>query len=459
MNILLVEPSFPYPIKSKNKAGAIHQNFVPVGLLKIGAYYKGQGANVSLIRGNGDRSEVDFTPTHIFVTSIFTYWSGYVWDAVSHYRKLFPAAEITVGGIYATLHYKKKAFKQRLKEYKATCHTGLHKEAEEVIPDYSLLPDAVDHHVTHAMRGCIRRCSFCGTWKIEPKRYDKPVEQLVNEIKTVGKRKVVFFDNNFFAHGEIKELLGEIAKIRIKGVPLIYESQSGFDGRILQKKPYLANLLKKANFQNVRIAWDNSVRGYRSIKKQIDILISAGYRPQDIAIFMIYNYESSYEELLKKLTKCREWGVQINDCRYRPLNVVYDNYNPSKHRKGQTSKDYYIHKKGGWTDSKIRSFRRQIRQHNIWVRYAKARGEKYDKKMERWSDIHNTYKFYGLGRPPEYDRIQKSPTLTRRVLMMKRLKNYLKKKGMMPMSLKGVRKGLIDQLLLETCQILSVNLK
>ena len=27
---------------------------------------------------------------------------------------------------------------------------------------------------------------------------------------------------------------------------------------------------------------------------------------------------------------------------------------------------------------------------------AKARGEKYNKDMERWSEIHNTFKFFGL---------------------------------------------------------------
>jgi len=39
---------------------------------------------------------------------------------------------------------------------------------------------------------------------------------------------------------------------------------------------------------------------------------------------------------------------QIADCRYRPLNQLFDNYNPLI--KGQTSKDYYIHEEAGWTD-------------------------------------------------------------------------------------------------------------
>lgn len=36
-SILLVEPDFPYPKKSKNKANSVHKNFIPIGLLKIGS--------------------------------------------------------------------------------------------------------------------------------------------------------------------------------------------------------------------------------------------------------------------------------------------------------------------------------------------------------------------------------------------------------------------------------------
>jgi len=67
----------------------------------------------------------------------------------------------------------------------------------------------------------------------------------------------------------------------------------------------------------------------------------------------------------QKRLKCFEWGVQIADCRYRPLDKTFDNYNPLV--KSQTNKDYYIH--SNWTDLQIRLFRKNIRQHNICVRH------------------------------------------------------------------------------------------
>ena len=56
--ILLVEPDFPYPAKSKNQANRIHKNFVPIGLLKLGAYYKSLGYKVKLVRGSLEKGDV-----------------------------------------------------------------------------------------------------------------------------------------------------------------------------------------------------------------------------------------------------------------------------------------------------------------------------------------------------------------------------------------------------------------
>ena len=70
----------------------------------------------------------------------------------------------------------------------------------------------------------------------------------------------------------------------------------------------------------------------------------------------------------KKRIKCWEWKVQISDCRYRPLDQTFDRYCGQKFRTGQTERDYHIHKQSGWTDEKIRTFRKHIRRQNICIR-------------------------------------------------------------------------------------------
>lgn len=422
MNILLVEPNFPFSNKSKNKASAVHKNFVPIGLLKIGSLYKKKGCKVKLVRGEVSRSDIGIVPDEIFITSIFTYWSKYVWDSIEHYRKIYPTAIISLGGIYATLHYDQKKFKKLAKRFKVKIHIGLHKEAEEYLPDYSLIPN-VEYHATHMMRGCIRRCKFCGAWKIEPEIIHKTKDQIINELKRIQKNKVIFYDNNILANPNIKEILNAFIDLKINRKPVIFESQSGFDGRLLEKDLELAALIKKARFKNVRIAWDNGLEDVRSIRKQINLLTRAGYPAKDISIFTIYNFDRSYKDMLKKLECCKKWGVQITDCRYRPLNLDYDNYN-SHTRQPQPEGSYYIHKIGGWTDSHIRDFRHRVRIHNIWIRYAKDKGMKYDNKMEKWSAINNTYKYFNLGKPPHMEVIANSAYYQKKIRLLNKLRNH-----------------------------------
>ena len=365
--ILLVEPDFPIPNKSRN-----HSNFLPIGLLKIASYLRKKSIDVELIRFKEESTDYAQTtldinennstekqPNLIFVTSIFTYWSKYVKNAVLYYKNKYPQSKIIVGGIYASLMPKE------CKEYTG-CHEiikGPIPEVEKCLPAYDLVN--VDYQIIHTSRGCIRHCGFCGTYIIEPDWICKTT--IKNEIEKNGKKKVIFYDNNLLANEHIENILEELIELKKERKITYVESQSGFDGRVLRKKPYLAKKLKNAGFKNPKIAWDYGIKQAQKIKEQIDMLTDAGFPAKEISIFMIYNYEIPYEEMEEKRQQCAKWKVQITDCRYRPLDATYDNY--SSYKRSQTSKDYYIHEECGWTDQKIRKFRRNIRRHNICMRH------------------------------------------------------------------------------------------
>lgn len=354
MKLLLVEPDFPIPPKSKN-----HRNFLPIGLLKLAAHHKARGDEVKLVRGNKTFS--GFYPDQIKITSLFTYWSNYVWDSVRFYKENYAGAKVTVGGIYASLmpeHCKKSGCDE--------VFVGIDKRAENFKPDYSLVN--VDYQIVHTSRGCLRRCNFCGTWKIEPEFTVKT--SIVDEICS---NRLIFYDNNLLANPHIKDILKELMTSKHNGRVVYSESQCGIDGRLLT--PEIATLLKQARFISPRIAWDHSYNQHRHIKGQIDMLVGAGYPAKDVYVFMIYNYGQGYYEMLNKLKRCKNWGVQIADCRYRPLDQTFDRYNP---RKRQTNEDYYIHP--NWTDRQVKLFRRKVRQQNIMIRH----GFKfYSSKLER----------------------------------------------------------------------------
>lgn len=352
-NILLIEPNFPIPKKSLN-----HKDFLPIGLLKIASYLEDNGSNVKLFRLDNDFQSnfdhFDFVPDLILITSLFTYWAKHVQDAVIYCKKAFPDAKIVVGGIYASL------MPEDCKKFTGCdeVFVGICEEAEKYQADYSLVD--VDYQIIHSSRGCIRKCPCCGVYEIEPNfTYKKSIKD------EIIKRKIIFYDNNLLANPFIKDILEELVELKKNRTILNCESQSGFDGRILLSNPNLGRLLKKANFINPKIAWDGNYSEADEIKRQIDILVDSGYNYKEISVFMLFNHDISFEEMEKKRIQCWRWNVQITDCRYRPLDQNYDNYNPYT-KKPQSKKDYYIHP--GWNDKLIRAFRSNIRKQNICVR-------------------------------------------------------------------------------------------
>lgn len=366
-NILLVEPRFPTKTKSKN-----HKNFLPIGLLKLASYYKKKKKyNVELIRGN-TLPETFKNPSRIEITSLFTYWSEYVWDAVEFYREHFPdpdKTQIRIGGIYASLHYENEEFWERCKKYHVVPYKGVHKKAERFFPDYQLVMkngNSINYQIVHASRGCFRKCPFCGTWKIEPEF--KGRTKIAHKIKPglkLGLRNLVFYDNNLFYNPNIKDILNELIELKKQKKIGWCESQSGFDGRLLLEDSELAVLLKKAGFRYPRIAWDWRYKDWPLVERQIQMLIDAGYNPKDIYVFMIYNWKWDFVEMEEKRIKCYEWKVQISDCRYRPLSQLHDHYKPLKDQSDGT--DYHINP--NWTDAEIKQFRKNVRRQNICVRH------------------------------------------------------------------------------------------
>jgi hypothetical protein len=292
-NILLVYPEFPVPHKSIH-----HKNALPIGLLKLSSYYKKKGyVQVQLVHGN-ELPEKFEEPDIIEITSLFTYWSQYVWDAVKFYRENFPnhkKTKIRVGGIYASLYHNNKEYIRLCRKYHVSRFKGIHKTAEQYFPDYKLLNEngiEIDFQIVHTSRGCHRRCSFCGTWIIEP-YYEcrNSIRKLIEPGLKIGLRNLVFYDNNLLKNPEIKNILRELVELKAEKKIGWCESQSGFDGRLLLEDPEIALLLKKAGFRYPRIAWDWGYDQWPKIEKQMKILIDCGFSKKNMSIFMIYNWD------------------------------------------------------------------------------------------------------------------------------------------------------------------------
>lgn len=325
--LLMIDPAFPHPPKSKN-----HQNVLPIPLLKIGAMYKDQNWDVKLHRLSESTDPPEYEPDEIKITSLFTYYSKYVIEAVNWARLNYPNVPIEVGGIWASL------MPEKCKELTGADNVfvGVYDEAEQYDADYSLLSEEIDFQIIHTQRGCHRRCKTCGVYCIEPElRFRDSIKD------SIHKKKIIFYDNNLLLNPNIEKILRELIILKKKRLIRSCESQSGFDGRILRKKPYLAKMLKEAGFIKCKIAWDGSTKNWKTRKEEVDILKDAGWNEKNISVFVLYNHEMTFEELEFKRRKCWEWKVQVTNCRYRPLDALDDLFQGKK--KNQTSDDYYIH--------------------------------------------------------------------------------------------------------------------
>ena len=343
MRVLLVEPDFPRP------AGPVRAVHLPIGLLKLASYHRAEGDEVALARAP---EAGPFVPDEVKITSVFTYWSQYVWEAVSRYRSLYPKARIEVGGIYASLMPEHCA-QSGCDHVEVGPYRG--GAADEVEPAYDLVES--DYQIVHASRGCARHCGFCGAWRIEPK-----VKYRNSVVALLVKRRALFYDNNLLANPHIGDILAELAEFRLAdGRRVVCESQCGFDTRLLTGE--LAKDLKRARFQRPRISWDGPYSEWPVVRGGVKVLEEAGYQRRDTYVFMLYNHEVPYAEMREKLEACRRWGVRVSDCRFRPLDATEDGYRPGP--RPQEGVEYYLHP--GWTDSQVRRFRRAVRHQNIAI--------------------------------------------------------------------------------------------
>ncbi len=359
MKILFVQPSLPKKIGGKPTA-ELHHKYFPIGLIKLATLAKQRDHSIQFQIGNIP-DDSDFIPDEIWVTTVFTYWEQFYADCIKTLKQHYPQSKIILGGIYATLH-PERALHLMADEIVQ----GVIVEAEGIIPDYSLLPQKVNFAIIHSQRGCISKCPYCMTYKIEPTFTYKNASEILSEIQRTGElnniRQFSFYDNNPLANPYIDEILKGLADVKIKRRAIKrIEFQSGFDTRFLTQE--LANLIKQARVINPRIAWDDPKKSKeQNVYKVINMFLKAGYKEKDIMVFMIYNHDQSFTDMEYKRKKCREWGVQISDCRYVPFDLFEDRYRPN----GKNA-DYYIH--DNWTNEQVRQFRRNVRGQNMILRH------------------------------------------------------------------------------------------
>jgi hypothetical protein len=176
----------------------------------------------------------------------------------------------------------------------------LPQEIEEITPDYDKF--GLNYSVGFTSRGCIRNCNFCIV---------REKEGIFHDIKMdwINKSKVLLLDNNFLASPNWKEKLQYFIDNKIKVC-----FNQGLDLRLITEEK--AQMLSKVDYRDdqfktkrIYFAWDN-IKDEEIILKGINLLISAGFKPQNIMIYVLIDFNSTFEEDMYRTKKLIEIGVK-----------------------------------------------------------------------------------------------------------------------------------------------------
>jgi len=287
MHVLLVEPNY-------------YTRFPPIGLLKLSSYHRQKGDSTELVRGCVRLTK---RPDRIYITSLFTWAWKPVWKAVIHYKVTCPGVETWLGGIYASLlpDHARLSGADRI-------WTGLFPEAEDLMPDYELVPEW-DGSILFTSRGCIRRCGFCSVPKLEgpPNSLKYSIRHLIYPKHT----RVILFDNNILGVSNWRAILDELAELGLK-----VDFNQGLDARCVTEE--VAEKISKLKMDVVRLAYDLHGVG-PFVERAIERLSAYGARRRDIIIYTLFNYVDDPQDFFERVRDTLTWEAVSYPMRYEPL--------------------------------------------------------------------------------------------------------------------------------------------
>jgi hypothetical protein len=209
MKFLLVEPAVK----------AIAPN---IALMKWARWCELEGHAYQYVRGI---VIPNIEPDKIMMSCIFTYDSKIYEQTIKHYWRLFPNAELSVGGVFPSLNPKWFNELSHLLSKPIAVHEGICSDIEDLVPKYNVeikqeKPDPKyrrDTVVLYASRGCVNKCSYCAVPRLEgAMRSFKSISKFLlagrNEIES---RQAVLYDNNFTEHPFFENIVFELYQHRM----------------------------------------------------------------------------------------------------------------------------------------------------------------------------------------------------------------------------------------------------
>lgn len=258
-NVCLVDVDGHNQYSRNNVHVSAHGRDVPnLALMKLSAWYKSQGDNVTWYRGMLSKPDV------IYASKVFTFT---------------------------------KDFTAYLPRHKELVHRGgtgydfsirLPDEIERTLPDLSLY--GCDEAYGFLTRGCIRKCPWC----VVPKKEGHIA--VVDDIERLyqGKRHVILFDNNILAAPV--EFIAEQAE-KMRKLKIAVDFNQALDARLVTEE--IAKILASMKWKPyMRFACDTD-GVYEAVKRAVELVRGYGYKGE----IMVYVLSKDLDSALSRIYK------------------------------------------------------------------------------------------------------------------------------------------------------------
>jgi len=219
-------------------------NFPNLALMKISAYHKSIGDNVSWVDiGSYDRT---------YMSKVFTFSPDYSKGFANY-------GEIIKGGT---------GFK---------INNTLPSKIDKLCPDYSIYPKFTAAY-GFLTRGCPNKCSWC----VVPKKEGniKPYADIEEFLQ--DRKEAILMDNNVLAHEHGLQQIEKIIRLGIK-----IDFNQGLDARIIAKDKSIAELLSNVKWSRyLRLACDTKSQ-IPYIEKAVNNLKEHGFKTYKLFFYVL----------------------------------------------------------------------------------------------------------------------------------------------------------------------------
>ncbi len=339
--------SIKIPRRNSDGSGQYPKEIIPKPpvLAWVARNYRRYGIKLDVFREEFKRLT---RPDLILITSFMTYWYPGVFEAIRIIRTLSPGVPIILGGIYPTLcpeHAKTSGADEIIvgdgEGQLKRIVSGYLNENLETLPVFTDLDSypypalelisPLEHVPLRTSRGCLNRCSYCASFKLNPGFAQRNPDRVFNEIVYWHKERAIsnfsFCDDALLINPD-EMIMPLLTRLAASKFACGFYCPNGLHLRGMTAR--LAGLMFKTGFRAIRFGFETSATNRQletgakvnneDLAAAIAYLREAGYDSSRIGIYILTGLpDQSAQEVLDTIRFVKSHGAKPIIAEYSPI--------------------------------------------------------------------------------------------------------------------------------------------